>query len=81
MTRAAVSSANESDLAHVHELLHGEKAVILADVGYTGADKREEAQHLDGVTWCIAAKPGQFKSIPEWSPWREAMKDLESAFP
>jgi IS5 family transposase len=75
----AVSSANESDVAHVHELLHGEESLILADAGYTGAAKREEVQHLDGVTWCIAAKPGQLKSIPEWSPWREVMKDLEHA--
>jgi IS5 family transposase len=33
----AVSSANESDVAHVHELLHGEESLILADAGYTGA--------------------------------------------
>ena len=75
----AVSAASDSDVSHVHELLHGEERLVLADAGYTGAEKRDEVQHLEDVTWCIAAKRGRIKQIPEWSPLRAAAEAMEKA--
>jgi IS5 family transposase len=75
----AVSAANEPDVSHVHELLHGDERLVLADAGYTGAEKRDEVQHLEGVTWCIAAKRGRIKQIPQWSPLRAAAEAMEKA--
>ena len=37
-----VTSANESDVAHTHELLHGQESEVFADAGYVGVEKREE---------------------------------------
>src|SRR5574337_2199159 len=53
--------ANEADVEVVDELLHGKEAVVHADAGYTGADKRVERRHL---TWQIAAKRGRIKAMP-----------------
>ena len=36
------TAANESDVAHTHELLHGQEERVHADAGYTGVDKRAE---------------------------------------
>jgi IS5 family transposase len=36
------AAANESDVAHVHELLHGQEQAVFAYAGYTGAPKRCE---------------------------------------
>jgi IS5 family transposase len=36
------TAANEADVAHVHEVLHGHETAVFADAGYTGAPKREE---------------------------------------
>ena len=67
-----VTAANESDVAHAHELLHGQETVVLADSGYTGVDKREEvkAAQEEGairkdVSWLVAAKRAQIKALPE----------------
>jgi IS5 family transposase len=32
----AVTSGSESDVAHVHEVLHGDEEIVLGDAGYTG---------------------------------------------
>jgi transposase, IS5 family len=67
-----VTSANESDIAHTHELLHGQEQRVHADAGYCGVDKRPEivAAQAEGrigakVTWLVAAKRGSVKAMPE----------------
>ena len=42
-------------------LLHGEEELVLADAGYTGAEKREELKDRP-VKWCIALKRGRLKA-------------------
>jgi IS5 family transposase len=66
------TAANESDVAHAHELLHGDERRVHADAGYAGLHKRpeiEQAQEdgkLNGdVAWFIAAKRGSVKTMPE----------------
>jgi IS5 family transposase len=56
------TAANEADVEVVEELLHGKEAVVHADAGYTGADKRLERKNL---TWQIAAKRGRIKAMPD----------------
>ena len=66
------TAANESDVAHGHELLHGQERQVHGDSGYTGLDKRDEitvAQN-DGrlrkdIDWRIAMKRGQIKTMPD----------------
>jgi IS5 family transposase len=67
-----VTSANESDIAHTHELLHGQERRVHADAGYCGVDKRPEivAAQAEGridakVQWLVAAKRGSVKAMPE----------------
>ena len=66
------TAANESDVAHTHEVVHGQETAVHADAGYTGVDKRAEitqaqAQGLirDDLTWYVAAKRGTVKALPE----------------
>jgi len=75
------TAANESDVAHTHELLHGQETRVHADAGYTGVDKRDEIiqAQADGsiredITWHVAAKRGTVKAMPEG-----ALKDLTIA--
>jgi IS5 family transposase len=67
-----VTAANESDVAHAHELLHGQEKDVFADSGYTGVDKREEIRGAqeqgairEDVNWHVAAKRSQVKAMPE----------------
>ncbi len=60
-----VTSANESDVANTHALLHGQERRVHADSGYTGVAKRDEivTAQAEGrirtdVSWLIAAKRG-----------------------
>ena len=66
------TAANESDVAHAHELLHGQEHVVGADSGYTGVHKREEIVQAqqDGqlrrdIQWNIAMKPGTLRGMAE----------------
>ena len=66
------TAANESDVAHTHEVLHGQEERVHADAGYTGVEKREEIKQAqaDGsirkdITWHVAAKRGSVKAMPE----------------
>lgn len=68
----AASAANESDVAHAHELLHGQEHTVHADAGYTGLDRRQEVLDAQrqgklrkGIDWRIAAKRGEVKAMPE----------------
>jgi len=66
------TAANESDVAHAHELLHGQERHIHADAGYIGVDKRAEVQQAQDrgdirkdVKWYVAAKRGSIKAMRE----------------
>jgi IS5 family transposase len=75
------TSANESDVAHAHAVLHGEEIKAHLDAGYTGVDKREEIikAQADGkirsdIEWNVATKRGKIKKMPEG-----ALKELVQA--
>jgi IS5 family transposase len=66
------TAANESDIAHAHELLHGRETTVGADSGYTGLHKREEIVRAQregalqaGIKWNIAMKPGKLRGMAE----------------
>ena len=66
------TAANESDVAHTHELLHGQESRVHADSGYTGVDKRaeivqaqQEGDIRTDVKWHVATKRGLIKAMPE----------------
>jgi transposase, IS5 family len=64
--------ANESDVAHTHELLHGQETHVFADAGYTGVAKREEIvqAQADGkiradVDWVVARRRSTITKMAE----------------
>jgi len=66
------TAANESDIAHAHELLHGQETTVGADSGYTGLHRRDEITQAqrDGklrkdIKWNIAMKPGTLRGMAE----------------
>ena len=66
------TAANESNVAHTHEVLHGQETDVYLDAGYTGVAKREEviaAQAVGAikpdVRWSIAAKRSVVKGMAE----------------
>jgi transposase, IS5 family len=80
-----VTAANESDVAHTHELLHGEETTVCADAGYAGVEKREEIveaqedQRIRGdLQWQIAAKRSRLKMLPD-GPYKDLVKAIERA--
>ncbi len=54
--------ANVNDVTQGHALLHGEEALVFADAGYQGIDKREEKR--TDATWHVAMRPGKRKALP-----------------
>ena len=77
------TAANESDVAHTHELLHGQEQRVHADAGYTGVHKREEIKQAQDkgeirkdISWHVAAKRGQVQGLPE-GPLKELTTALE----
>ncbi len=52
------TAANESDVAHTHQVLHGQEAMVFVDAGYTGVDKRQEVAQ--------AQAEGKIRSDIEW---------------
>ncbi len=52
------TSANVSDVATAHVLLHGGETQVWGDAGYRGAGKREENREA-AVDWQVAMRPGQ----------------------
>jgi hypothetical protein len=60
--------ANTADVEVADELLHRKRQTVWADAGYTGADKRMEADHPQrkhNPQWVIARKRGKIKAKPE----------------
>jgi transposase, IS5 family len=58
------TAANEADINQTATLLHGRESDVLADAGYTGADKRPELEDRD-VAWNIAITRGIIKALPK----------------
>ena len=70
--------ANESDVAHAHELLHGQEQTVFADAGYVGVQKRPEviqAQEAgeirEDVEWNVAMGRSKLKAMA-----KGVLKDL-----
>jgi IS5 family transposase len=66
------TAANESDVAHTHEVLHGEEQRVHVDAGYTGVHKRDEITQAQArgeiradLHWHVATKRGVIKAMPE----------------
>jgi IS5 family transposase len=67
-----VTSANESDVAHTHELLHGQESHVHLDAGYTGVQKRDEVIEAQAqgriakdIVWSVATRRSKIKAMPE----------------
>ena len=56
------TAANVADVTQMHKLLHGKEETISGDSGYTGADKREELQHVV-AGFLIAEKPSKLRAM------------------
>jgi transposase, IS5 family len=66
------TAANESDVAHAHQVLHGLEARAHLDAGYTGVQKRDEVVQAQqrgeiraDIEWQVASKRGKIKQMPE----------------
>ena len=66
------TAANEADVVHAHELLHGQESQVHGDSGYTGVDKRDEVTDAQAegrlrkdIDWRIAMKRGQLRAMPD----------------
>ena len=55
------TSGHVGDVTEGSTLLHGEEAVVFADAGYQGAEKRPDAR--PGVRWQVAMRPGKRKKL------------------
>jgi IS5 family transposase len=69
--------ANEADVSHTEQLLHGDEQRVWADAGYTGADKREAVSDKP-IAWQIARRRSTLQKLPEDSPLRELLKQVET---
>jgi IS5 family transposase len=66
------TAANESDVAHAHQVLHGQETRVHMDAGYTGVQKRDEiiqaqqrGEIRTDIEWQVASKRGKIKHMPE----------------
>ena len=75
--------ANESDVAHIHEVLHGDESVVFVDAGYTGVEKRPEivAAQESGeirrdIDWHVAQRRSTIKKMA-CGPAKDIQRALE----
>ena len=80
------TAANEADVSHGHQLLHGQESQVHGDSGYTGLGKRAEIKAAQDdkrlrkdIDWRIAMKRGRLQAMPEgllkwWMQWGERRK-------
>lgn len=66
------TAANESDVAHTHEVLHGQETQVFLDAGYTGVAKREqivqaqaEGRIRSDIEWSVAARRSKITKMAE----------------
>ena len=55
------TAGHVADVTEGNSLLHGEEAVVFADAGYQGADKRPDAS--PSVRWQVAMRPGKRREL------------------
>jgi IS5 family transposase len=67
-----VTPANESDVAHTHELLHGEETLACLDAGYVGVEKRPEIVQAQAegricsdIIWSVARRRSTITRMAE----------------
>lgn len=72
------TAANVADINETVNVLHGEEKAVHLDAGYTGIEKRDEAQDRQ-VRWHVAMKRSKVKALPEGSRSRELVEQLERA--
>lgn len=77
------TAANESDVAHTDEVLHGQEDDVFLDAGYTGVHKREEILKAQAegaiktdVQWSVAMKRSALKAMAE-GPLKQLTQALE----
>ena len=77
------TSANESDVAHAHRVLHGQETEVFMDSGYTGVHKRDEVKSAQAegriskdVKWHVAVERGTLQKMPE-GPHKALVQLLE----
>ncbi|OZG69885.1 IS5 family transposase, partial [Hahella sp. CCB-MM4] len=68
------TGANVHDITVAGKLLHGEEDSVFGDAGYQGIQKREEHQKRTGVTWFIARRPGERRTLSEEHQRMETLK-------
>jgi len=66
------TAANESDVAHTHEVLHGHEAKVFLDAGYTGIEKRPEIVQAQSegkigrdIEWNVAKRRSKITKMAE----------------
>jgi IS5 family transposase len=64
------TAANESDVAHIHEVPHGDESVLVVDPGYKGVEKRpaivaaqESGEIRDDIDWHVAQARSTIKKM------------------
>ena len=67
------TAGHVADVTEGNSLLHGEEAVVFADAGYQGADKRLDAK--PGVRWQVAMRPGKRKKLDKANSPIDALID------
>jgi IS5 family transposase len=77
------TAANDSDVAHAHEVLHGQETEAFFDAGYTGVAKREEILQAQAegeirsdIQWHVAARRSTIKKMAE-GPLKTLTQALE----
>ena len=77
------TAANESDVAHTHEVLHGEETMVFLDAGYIGVQKRPEivkaqaeAKIRDDIECNVAKRRSTITKMAE-GPLKTLTKALE----
>jgi len=66
------TAANESDVAHTHEVLHGAETMVFVDAGYTGVEKRPEVLQAQAsgkiakdIEWNVAKRRSTITKMAE----------------
>ena len=77
------TAANESDVAHAHEVLHGQESQAHLDAGYTGVAKRKEVMQAQAegkirsdIEWNVAQRRSTITKMAE-GPLKELTQALE----
>ena len=77
------TAANDSDVAHAHQVLHGQEAMAFMDAGYTGVEKRDEIAQAQAegkirgdIEWNVAARRSKINKMAQ-GPLKDLIKAVE----